>query len=128
MFKNSCFRRPFDKKHSKRSEALLKFAWQHLYHTYWSLWEILSYEKYLLVICKILGLFVHTLTVGYKYSSLNRHNLMQPIQIQLFTKQRKFSQCFSVFFKSRSNFEHLGKHDDHHNWGISEVTDCNRRG
>ena len=38
------------------------------------------------MICKILGLFVNTLTADDKYSVLNRDNLMQPIQRKLFKK------------------------------------------
>ena len=56
---------------------------QHLYYLYWSSWRLLSWKKSLLVICKILGLFVNTLTADEKYSLLNRDNLMQPIQMQL---------------------------------------------
>ena len=40
----------------------------------------MSWKKSLLVICKILGLFINTLTADDKYSLLNRDNLMQPIQ------------------------------------------------
>ena len=41
----------------------------------------------LLVISKILGLFVNTLTVDDKYSLRNSENLRQPITMQLFKKQ-----------------------------------------
>ena len=37
----------------------------------------------LLVIYKILGVFVNTLTLDDKYSLLNSENLRQPIQMQL---------------------------------------------
>ena len=40
----------------------------------------MSWKKSLLVICKILGLFINTLTADDKYSLLNRDNLTQPIQ------------------------------------------------
>ena len=45
----------------------------------------------LLMIHKILGLFVNTLTADVKYSHLNKDNLEQPFQIQLSNKQKAFS-------------------------------------
>ena len=50
-----------------------------------------SFRMSLLVICKILGLFVNTLTTDGKYSLFNRDNLKQPIQMQLSNKQKRFS-------------------------------------
>ena len=38
------------------------------------------------MICKILGLFVDTLTTDDKYSFLNRDNLIQSIQMKLSKK------------------------------------------
>ena len=32
--KKSCFRRPYDKQHGKRSRTLLKYAREHLYHIF----------------------------------------------------------------------------------------------
>ena len=63
----------------------------------------------MLVLCKILGLFVNTLTDDVKYSLLYRENLKQPIQILLSQKKKSFSQFFSTFFKCRLNFEHFQK-------------------
>ena len=68
----------------------------------------------MLVICKILRLFVNTLTDDDKYCLLYRINLMQPIQILLSQKQKTFSQPFSAFLKSTLNFEHSRKKDDPH--------------
>ena len=59
------------------------------------------------MICKILRLFVNTLTADDNYSLLNREYLTQPIQVKLFKKQRMFSESFSAVLKSRSNFEHF---------------------
>ena len=59
----------------------------------------------MLVLCKILRLFVHTLTDDDKYILLYRDNLTQPIQILLSQKQKRFSQFFSAFLKSKLNFE-----------------------
>ena len=57
----------------------------------------------MLVLCKILRLFVNTLTADDKYSLLNRDNLMQPIQMQLSLKQKAFSQFLLAFSKSTLN-------------------------
>ena len=58
---------------------------------------------------KILGLFVSTLTTDDDYSLLNRHNLMEPILIQLSKKQKPFCQFVSAFLKWRLNFEQFEK-------------------
>ena len=63
----------------------------------------------MLVLCKILGLFVSTLTDKDKYCFLYRDNLRQPIQILLSQKQKTFSQFFSAFLKCTLNFEHFQK-------------------
>ena len=62
---------------------------------------------YLLVSCKILRLFVNTMTADDKYSLLNRDNLTQPTQMQLSPKQKTFSECSCAFLKSILNFEHF---------------------
>ena len=58
----------------------------------------------MLVLWKILGLFVNTLTDKDKYCFLYRDNLRQPIQILLSHKEKTFSQFFSPFLKSTLNF------------------------
>ena len=63
----------------------------------------------MLVLCKILRLFVNTLTDDDKYSLLNRDNLTQPIQILLSQKEKDFSSFLSAFLKSTSNFAHFQK-------------------
>ena len=63
----------------------------------------------MLVLRKILGLFVNTMTDNDKYSLFDRDNLTQPIQILLSQKQRTFSECFSAFLKSTLTFEHFKK-------------------
>ena len=76
----------------------------------------------MLALCKILGLFVNTLTDDDKYSLLYRDNLMQQIHILLSHKQKTFSQFFSGFLKSTLNFEHSRKKDDPHRGCISQIT------
>ena len=95
MSKKSRFKGSFGKQHGKRAQTLLKFAWQNLYHIYWSLWRQLTFKKFLLVICKISRLFPNTLSADGKYSLLNRDNLTQPIQMEVSRKKKNF---FSIFF------------------------------
>ena len=63
----------------------------------------------MLVLCKILGLFVNTLSEDDKYCLLYRDNLTQPIQILLSQKQKTFSEFFSPFLKTTLNFERFQK-------------------
>ena len=63
----------------------------------------------MLVLCKILGLFVNTLTDDDKYSLLYRDNLTQQIQILLSPKRKTFSQLSSEILKPTLNFEHFKK-------------------
>ena len=82
----------------------------------------------MLVPCKILRLFVNTLTDDDKYSLLYRDNLTQAIQILLSPKQKTFSPFFSAFLKSTLNFEHSGKKDDPPSRCISQITVSEKRG
>ena len=76
----------------------------------------------MLVLCKILGLLVKTLTDDEKYSLLYRGNFTQPIQILLSQKIKAFSQFFSAFLKCTLNFAHFQKKDDSHSRCISQIT------
>ena len=76
----------------------------------------------MLVLCKILRLFVNTLTDDDKYFLLNRDKFMQPIQILLSRKHQTFSPFLCSFLKSTLNFEHFQKKDDSHSRCISEIT------
>ena len=51
--------------------------------------------------CKMLGLFVSTLTADEKYHFLIRDDLTQPIQMQLSEKEKTCSECFSTFLEFR---------------------------
>ena len=128
MPKKSCFKGSFGKQHGKRAQTFLKFGWQHLYLIYWSLWRQFTCKKFLLVICKISRLFPNTLSADGKYSLLNRHNLTQPIQMQLSRKQKTFSGFFSAFLKSSLNFEHFQTKHDSHSWGVSKITESEKQG
>ena len=63
-----------------------------------------------------------------KYSLLNRHNLTQPIQMQLSRKQKNFSKYFCLFLKSNLNFWIFSKKDDSHSWGIFKITESEKQG
>ena len=75
----------------------------------------------MLVLCKILRLFVNTLTEDGKYSVLYRDNLTQQIQILLSQKQKTFSKLYSKILKPTLNFEHFQKKDDPHSRCISQI-------
>ena len=124
----SRFKGSFKKQHGKRAQTLLKFAWQNLYHIYWSLWRQLTFKKFLLVICKISRLFPNTLSADGKYSLLNRDNLTQPIQMEVSRKQKNFSDFFTAILKPNLNFEHFLEKGDPHYWCISKITDTEKPG
>ena len=121
--KKSSLKISFAKQHSKRVQTLWKFAWQHLYLIYWSLWRQLTCKKSLLVICKISRLFPNTLSGVGRYSLLNTDNLTQLVQKQLSRNQKTISQFFCAVLKSSWHFEHFQKKDDPHGWCISDITD-----
>ena len=76
----------------------------------------------MLVLCKILGLFVNTMTDDDKYSLLYRDNLMQQIQILLSQKPKTFSKLSSEILKPTFNFEHFQKKFDPHSRCSSQIT------
>ena len=114
---------PFHKEHSKGVQTLLQCGRRLFYHIYWSVSTYLSWKRSILALCKILRLFVNTLTPDGNYPLLNRGKLTEPLQILLSQKQKTFSQSFSQFLKSTLNFEHFQKKDDIHSRYISQITD-----
>ena len=104
MFKKSRFRRPFDKQHGKRPQALLKSASHHLYHIHWSMPSQSSVKKSLLLTRKILGLLVNTSSTDEKYPVLNRDNLTTPIQMDLSQKPKSFLSIFCFIFEISAKF------------------------
>ena len=76
----------------------------------------------MLELCKILGLFVNTLTDDDKYSLLYRDNLTQEIQILLSQKRKTFSKLFYKILKPTLNFEHFQKKDGPHTRCSSQIT------
>ena len=67
----------------------------------------LSWEKSLLLTCKIFWLLVKTLATDEKDLFHYTNNLTIPIQMQFSQKQKTFSQFLSEFLKCRLNFEHF---------------------
>ena len=76
----------------------------------------------MLVLCKILGLFVNTLTDDRKYSLLYRDNLTQQIEILLSQKPKTFSELSSEILKHTLNLVHFQKKDDPHSRCSSQIT------
>ena len=66
-----------------------------------------SWKKFLLVICKILRVFVNTLTADDKYSVLNRDNLLQDVQMQLSQKRKTFSPSFFLHFRNLDSISNI---------------------
>ena len=72
MCKRPRFRRTLNKSHDKRSETLFKTELLPQLPQLFMNLKQLSWKRSLLVIWKILGLFVNTLTADDKYFFLNR--------------------------------------------------------
>ena len=64
---------------------------------------------------------VSTLATDENDPVLNRDNLRIPIQMQLFRKQKPFSEFFASFLKFRLNLEYFEKKDDLHSFCFSEI-------
>ena len=100
MSKKYGLRRPFNKQHGKRAQALLKYSLEHLYHIHRSLLSQLSGKTSLLRTCQIFRLLVNTLAASERYPVLTRDYLTIPIQMQLSQKQNTFFQFITKFSKS----------------------------
>ena len=111
----------------KRDQTLLKCDPQHNCHIYWSLWRQFSQTKCFLVIWKVLRMFINISTTNEKYSLLNRANLREPIQVQLWKKGKTFPHFFSCIFQLQLTFWTSWKREDPDSWCISEITDSEKR-
>ena len=103
------FRTSFGSEHVKVSQTLVRSAWVHFYHTFWSLcrkmiWEISPLSKF-----EILAVFLNTWTADDKYPVQDCENLQFPIQIQLSWKLKNFSEISVAFMKYSRNFKHFQK-------------------
>ena len=81
-----------------------------------------------LVISKILGLFVNTLTAEYMCSGRNMQTFRQQVQTPLSLKQKTFSWFFIAFLKSTWNGEQFQKKGESSSLSISEIIDSKRGG
>ena len=88
----------------------------------------MSWKKSALVRCKILGLFVNTLTAESTYSCRNMQTFTQQVQTLLSLKQKTFSGFFIAFLKSTWNGEHFEKNGESSSLSISEFIDSKRGG
>ena len=52
---------------------------------------------------------------------------MISIKMQLYEKQKTFSELFSVFLNSSLNFKNFQKKDDSHRFFIFEMTDSEKQ-
>ena len=58
-----------------------------------------------LAVSEILEVFLITLNAHDKYSLRNRKKLSHSVNVQLYKKQKKYSQFFGPYLKSASNVE-----------------------
>ena len=72
-----------------------------------SFWGKLILKMYLLVLGKILGVFVNTLTADGMYPLEDWENLTLSMQMQLSEKRKTFSEFFVPFLESTGNFKHF---------------------
>ena len=127
MSKKYRFRGYFAERHGEREQGELKSGWQDLYHSHWSHLKQVGWKKSLLMVCKVLKLFVNALTARDKYSLRERHNLAQPIQMELSEKEKTLSQFLFQFLKCSLNSKHFSKKEDTHSWCIFEIMDSEKR-
>ena len=127
MSKKYHFRGHFGERHGESEQALLKSGCQDLSHSYSSLLKQLGWKKSLLKICKVLKLFVNTLTSRDKYSLRNRGSLTEPIQMWLSQKQESLSQFSFAFLKSKLNLKRFPTKGNHYSWCIFEITEFEER-
>ena len=105
----SCFSKIFGSERVNEFLKVLKPAEKYFYPTFSSFIASLSYEKLVLVTCKILGLLFKTLSAKYGYSHNNTDNLQLRGQMQLSWKLKTFSAFFIAFFGCTLNFEYIEK-------------------
>ena len=83
LTKNLCFRTSFDSQHVKWSQTLVKSAWQHSYHIFWSLSGQMIWKTSLALKLEILGAFVNTLAAHEVYPVRDCQNLQFNIEMEL---------------------------------------------
>ena len=97
----------FDSQHVKRFQKLVKSSWDDFYYIFSSLWGEIIWKISPWLKFEIIGFFVNTWTAHYKYPVPHSENLLFPIQIQLYEKQKIFSRFVIPPMESPSNLEHF---------------------
>ena len=83
LCKKHRFRRSFGSQHVKGSQTLVKSAWEHFYHIFWSLWREMIHKLSPLLKFEILGVFVKAMTADDMYPFWDCENLQLLIQMHL---------------------------------------------
>ena len=133
MCKKSGLTGPMDRQHGKRAKTLIHSQRQLLYQINWPLQRKLSWKKLLLVTCKILRLFVNTMTGNDK-----NFFIVETIQCQqfrcIYPKKKKIFRNFLCIFhiyikfwtfskkKSLSWLMNFGKYGTRKTWLDKWVT------
>ena len=94
------FRTHIDSQNVKASQILAKSPWEFFYHVFSSFSGKLIWKMSQLVLGKILRESFNTLIADEKYRVQGCENLPLAIQMQLFEKQKIFSQFFIPFLES----------------------------
>ena len=77
-----------------------------------------------LVTFELLGQFVNTLTVDYKYSRQNRENLSQQVPMQTSLNLKSCSRFFIAFLKFTLNLEYFERKEQSQSLSITEFINC----
>ena len=93
-----------DIRHVKVSWIIGKSPWEWFYHVFSSIWGKLIWKIFCLGLGGIKVVFLNTLTADGNDPVQYCGNLQLPIQMQLSGEWKTFSEFFSPFQASRSNF------------------------
>ena len=124
MSKRPSFMQRFGRYNFNGSQTLLRSSRNQFHATLPLICNRGSRKRLVLVTSELLGEFVNTLTVDYKYSPRNRENLWQQVPRPISRKPKTFSGFFITFLKSTLNFEHFGKKDQSQILSIMEIIYC----
>ena len=112
--KKQRFRTRFESQNVKASQVLAKSPWDRFSVVFSSFSGKLISKMSHLVLGEVRVLFVNRLTANAKYPVQDCENLQLLIQMQLYEKQKTFSEFFVPFLKSTSHFKDFEKRDDCH--------------
>ena len=84
------FRTSFDSQHVNGCQTLVKSAWEHFYHIFWSPWAEMIRKVSSFFNFEILRVFISTLTADDKYPLQDCENFQFIIQMQLYLKRELF--------------------------------------